>query len=101
MESADCIPHDQVPETDDEILDILSTHGVLELSEFIENIGSMKAGNDPFRAFETVVINNKNLGDFLSILDELSNCWDETADEEESAPDLTGKNVVIGNGTLN
>ncbi len=94
-----CIPPDLKPESKEEELDLLEGHGVAELFEFVGYTLSVKIDGKHTRAIETVPINGKNVTEFLQILDNMCNYWDEVLEEEPL--NLNGKNVVEGNGTLN
>jgi hypothetical protein len=95
----DCIPHDEIPEGEEEIHEILDAHGITELSDFLSNILGMRRDDVPVRAVETVAINSKNVGEFLEILDGMCNYWDSILEDDE--PNVAGKNVVEGNDTVN
>lgn len=101
-----CIPANQEPETPEEVLDIAASHGVLELYEFFENVGSMKTDKDEFfRFFSTVEINGKNMGGFVKALAEIDENWAQSdlqiEQEEDLKGKIEGKNIVTGNDTLN
>jgi hypothetical protein len=101
-----CIPASQEPETPDEVLDIAASHGVLELYEFFENVGSMKTDKDEFfRFFSTIEINGKNMAGFVKALAEIDENWAQSDLEIEQEEDLKGKiegkNLVEGNDTIN
>jgi len=101
LEPADCIPHSQVPDGEDEYMAILECHGVVELYPFLANIMGLKKDGEAFRAVETIVVDSNNVEEFLEILDEMCSYWDSIMDEEEKPVDLKGKNVIEGNGTVN
>ena len=94
----DCIPHDQVPESDEEEQDILDCHGVSELGFFLASLMGLRIDGKPTRAVETIIINNNNLEEFLKTLDSMCNYWDEMMEDEPV--NVKGKNVVEGNGTI-
>jgi hypothetical protein len=93
-----CISPDLRPETEQEKAKVLECHGVAELSSFLSHILSVKIDGVPTRAVETVPITSRNLGKLLEILDGVCNYWDDLM--EEPPLDLTGKNMIEGNGTI-
>lgn len=97
----DCIPHDVPPENEEESWDILESHGVAELAEFLDNIMGVSKDGEVFRAVETCVIDSNNIEEFLLILEGMCLYWDEIMDKHEEVVDLKGKNIVEGNGTVN
>lgn len=106
MSPEDCIAVDEEPETDEEILDIVASHMLLELNDFFDVIMSIKHEDEKvYRAFSTVPITLENMSDFIDALGELDAYWEEinqSVTDDETAKELTkGKNVVSGNGTVN
>lgn len=96
----DCIPHDEVPDGEEETQEILECHGVTELNSFLANILGMRKDDVPVRAVDTVSINSKNVGEFLEILDGMCRYWDDILEDSEEV-NVEGKNVVPGNETVN
>jgi len=93
-----CIPIDEEPGDEEEELEILDACGVIDLSEFINFIMVVEKDGQAFRAVEIKPINPKNVGKFLSILDDMDAFWEKMM--EETPISLEGKNVVEGNGTV-
>lgn len=94
-----CIPHGKIPSDEQEEFDILESHGVLELAPFLSNIMGIRKDGKLLRAVETGIIDSSNIDEFLLTLDEMDRFWDEITGAE--APDLEGKNLIEGNGTVN
>ena len=94
----ECIPHNQMPETEEEQIDIMCAHRLMEISPFLANLMSIRREGKSYRGVETVTINNKNFEDFLEALDDLDSFWEEALADDPV--DLTGKNLIEGNGTV-
>ena len=106
LNAEDCIPANVEPESEEEIVDIAACHGVVELYEYFENVVSIRNDqNVSFRAFDTVEINKKNMGNFVKCLTELDDYWNQIdkdlEDEQDFKNKTQGKNLVQGNETLN
>ena len=102
----ECIPANQEAESEEETLDIMAAHTVLELSEYFEAILAIKHEDDKFyRGFSTVSINLDNMSAFVSSLSELEEYWaaiDQGIEDEEAFKNkAVGKNLVEGNETVN
>lgn len=103
----ECIPNNQEPETEEELIDIAGCHNVLEICDFFENVMSIKDDVEQryFRAYDTIDINKDNVADFVKCLNDLDNYWNKVdkdiADEADFAEKAKGKNFISGNGTIN
>lgn len=103
----DCIPNNQEPETEEELIDIAGCHGVLELYDFFDNVLAIKDEVEEkyFRAYDTIEINKDNMADFVNVLTELDDYWNDLDRQIEEEADFSkkalGKNFVPGNETVN
>lgn len=102
----ECIPVDQVPETEEEVSDIVSSHMLFEVSNHIEAVISLEHDDGKqYRGFSTGYLNQDNIANFLNCLSDLDDYWisiDQRIEDDENFTKATeGKNLVRGNETVN
>ena len=101
-----CLSIENDPESDEEFIDIVSSHSMIHLIDFFDSLIRVDGpDNVKYRGFSTLHIDKDNIASFIVALSEADEYWNEIDDMVEQKEELEnktkGKNVVEGNGTIN